>query len=238
MQQAMQFTRLAWNSPPSARPISLPETEIHVWRAGVSHSSTHVSKLTNILAADEFDRAKRYRFETDRHRFIIGRGLLRHLLSHYLKISPRDLKFDYGPFGKPSLDVGLLDFNVAHSKDMILLAFSARCKVGIDIESMDAEVEVLKLAPEFCSPTELENLSILPNAERQQAFFQLWTRKEAFLKATGEGLSRSPVDLNIASDGRWQILDLDVAPNYAASLVYERNNAAISGWNANELQIA
>ena len=254
MPQINETIRLDWSAPPSDPAESL-QTEIHVWRASVHHFSNQLAKLSTTMSPDEADRADRFKVDAARQRFLIGRGLLRHLVSRYLYISPKEVAFAYGRFGKPSLiDHCQLEFNVAHSGDLIIYAFANCVRLGIDVEKIDPGINVLESATQFCAPSEMEVLARLSGVSRPQAFFRLWARKEAVLKATGEGFSRSPtgfdvldgvraadagkISNDISSTGSlWQVRDLDVHPDYAAALICEGGHRTLRGWAADELII-
>src|SRR5262249_12645966 len=141
----------------------------------------------------EEQRMRRFRFDEDRRRYLLGRGLLRLLLGHYLELTPDLLRFDYTPFGRPHLAAGLapqlLEFNVSHSGELILIAVAAGRSLGIDVEQIRADVEVKAIAARFFSPSEQEALGRLAEGQQVEAFFDCWTRKEAYIKAKGDGLS-------------------------------------------------
>ena len=239
---------LHWETPPNAPAMEMPIDEVHVWLASIDHHAAKLESLFAALSPEELARGGRHKLEADRNRFVIGRGLLRRLLGHYLRRAPGDVKFGHGPFGKPALqDKSRLEFNVAHSGDLILFAFAKRRSVGIDIERINPELNALDVAAEFCSLSEMQELTRLNELERRQAMFRLWVRKEAFLKATGEGLSRSPLEINVLDGLRfsgkkedecapsWQLRDLEIDPDYAAAIAIDGDHTTLRGWNADEL---
>ena len=165
----------------------------HVWAAGLDQPAGQISSLEQILSPDEQDRAQKFKFENSRERFIVGRSLLRTILGSYLQVNPTQLRFIYSPRGKPSLENifghGALHFNVAHSQNLILIAVTRACPLGVDVEWANPIKDFEDIADRFFSKNETAKLKAAPADQRMAAFYSLWTRKEAYLKATGEGLS-------------------------------------------------
>jgi 4'-phosphopantetheinyl transferase len=176
-------------SVPRALPASLPVDELHVWRASLDAETEVSEMLHRVLAADERERARRFRFERDRSRYVAGRGLLRVLLGRYVGCNPGDIRFTYGQHGKPRLDRNGPWFNVSHSGPLALFAFSSSVEVGVDVELDDADFSRDLIAERFFSPAEVKVLRSLPDSLQPRAFLSGWTRKEAFIKARGDGLS-------------------------------------------------
>ena len=167
--------------------------EIHVWRTSLEVPSAHLEYFRRILSEDEIDRAMQYCFERDRRRFIIRRGLLRRILGGYLGRSPHKLCFCYNRYGKPAL-VSMTGeptfyFNVSHSDGSALYAITRTREVGVDIEYVRPVKDAEDIVKRFFSSREKAEFSTLPESIKQQAFFTCWTRKEAYIKARGEGLS-------------------------------------------------
>jgi 4'-phosphopantetheinyl transferase len=186
---------------------ALPAGEVHIWRACLDRPAGTVARLRERLSGDEQRRADRYRFERDRSRYIVGRGLLRGLLAGYLGTAPEKLRFEYGEYDKPALRSGPW-FNVSHSGPLALCAFSSSAEIGIDIE-LDSHGLIRERVPErFFSPTEVRVLRSLPPDAQARAFLMCWTRKEAFIKARGDGLS-------LALDS----FDVTLAPSAPAALL-------------------
>jgi 4'-phosphopantetheinyl transferase len=187
----MSNLELHWSFPPDQ--WQLNGADLHVWSASLDQPVERISSLEQTLSPDERDRAMRFHFDRDRNRFIAGRGMLRAILSSYLKIDPPHLHFAYSSRGKPIL-TGFpgrctLHFNVAHSNDLILIALTRVCAVGVDVEWIHSVRDTENIASHFFSPREVVELMALPKEQRALAFLNLWTRKEACLKATGAGLS-------------------------------------------------
>lgn len=186
---------------------TLPGNEVHVWRDSLSRPPAEVTRLRGLLAPDERRRADRYRFERDRSRYIVGRATLRRLLARYLDASPDELEIGYGEFDKPYL-AGGPSFNLSHSGAVVLYAFAAAGELGIDVELDDANFAGERIAERFFSPAEVSVLRSLPVDVQPRAFLTCWTRKEAFIKARGDGL-------NLALDS----FDVTLEPDAPAALL-------------------
>jgi 4'-phosphopantetheinyl transferase len=183
------------------RAVTLPDDEVHVWRARLDRPRPELDSLRRTLSVDEEARAARFVFERDRSRYIVGRGLLRSLLSLYVGLAPDQFQFTYSSFQKPALIQAGPCFNVSHSGHIALFAFSSRCEVGVDLELDGADFASERIAESFFSPAEVALLRSLPSGEQPRAFLECWTRKEAFIKARGDGLSL-PLDSFDVSFGR------------------------------------
>ncbi len=201
--------------PASWRIPTLREGEIHVWRQSLSLESTLVASFNSVLSNDEKIRAQRFRFEAGRTEFIVSRGALRLLLEAYQGIPARQLQFAYSAYGRPSLadtaSCAPIEFNISHSAGLALLAFSRFHRVGIDIEKVRRDFEPLEISENYFSLSERAVLRGLPAELRHEAFFRCWTRKEAFIKALGEGLSH-PLDA----------FDVSIKPGSTAALLSTR----------------
>lgn len=180
-----------WRKPP-AWPTIGPE-ETHVWRIDLDLPNSDIDSNFYLLSADERDRADRFVFKKDRSHFVAARGALRRTLALYLQTDPAGLHFVYGSHGKPSLKPGYntqdLRFNVTHSGGIALLALTFLREVGIDVERIRDDFPCIQIARQFFSDAEYTALCSIDSALRHEAFFNCWTRKEAFIKATGKGLS-------------------------------------------------
>ena len=174
---------------PTFRSHPLTDSELHVWCAALNASPNDLAYYSSILSSDEKARAERFYFEIDRHHYIAGRGILRSLVGGYLDIKPAQIEFVYGQYGKPALRDQTLEFNLSHSMDMALYIFSLGHKVGIDIEFTHPMPEMDKFAAEHFTPGENKLIHSLPEAQKLDTFFKIWTCKEAFLKANGFGLT-------------------------------------------------
>jgi len=215
---------------------------LHVWSILLSQSDDVVHALEEHLSMDEIRRADRYRQERDRSRYIVAHGALRELLADYMAQTPRDISFGYTATGKPFLiDKGgeqRLRFNLSHSGEWALVGLALSTEVGIDIEQIDSDVSVEAVAERFFSRSEFEALRKVPLEQRQAAFFSAWTRKEAYVKARGEGIADRLRNFSVSVDPEqsallltdsidasatlhWRIYDLHNIPNYAAAVAAE-----------------
>jgi 4'-phosphopantetheinyl transferase len=199
-----------WTVP--LRHPELASDEVHVWRARLDRPDEEVRALERTLAPDERARAMRYRFLKDRVHFTVARGILRTLLGRYLLRQPSELQFRSNQYGKPLLEESdgenAPTFNVSHSHGMALFAFARGREVGIDIEYMLPDRAEMAIARRFFSPYEVAALQAVPASQQTQAFFSCWTRKEAYVKTRGLGLS---LDLNL--------FDVSLAPGEPAALL-------------------
>lgn len=239
----------AWGSPPE--PLVLASNEVHVWRASLDLAGLELKCLQGLLSVDEQQRAKRFVGPKDRNAFIAARGLLRLILSRYLEQDPEALCFHYGLHGKPALVPELnpdrLCFNLSHSAGLALYAVVINQEVGVDLERVHPNVPYEAIAQRFFSAQESATLLALPAHERCQAFFNCWTRKEAYVKAQGRGIAlplnqfdvslapREPtallsIDGNSQAAARWTLQALDPDPDYVAALVILGQDWQIKCW--------
>jgi 4'-phosphopantetheinyl transferase len=154
-----------------------------------------LAEVSGLLNSEEQSRAQQYRFEPDRQRFVLCRGILRELVGRYLGCSPQEVEFARGAHGKPELAAKhrvawRLEFNLSHTRGMCLIGFARDHAIGVDVEAIDPKRDWSMLARRFLHPGEWEMISSLPEAQRASAFYTCWTCKEAYVKARGEGLSR------------------------------------------------
>jgi len=239
----------SWSLPPAT--IILGSNEVHVWRASLDELQPQRDSFLHTLAADELTRAQRFYFQTDRERFIAAHGVLRAILGLYLNREPKCLSFCYGSHGKPALawEYGgdAIRFNMSHSQGVALYAVTRGREIGVDLEFMRCDLEVEQIAERFFSPCEIATLRALPAHLRKYAFFLCWTRKEAYIKARGEGLS-IPLDqfdvslipgepaasLSTRPDAdealRWSLRGLTLASGYSAALAIEGRGETLSCW--------
>jgi 4'-phosphopantetheinyl transferase len=233
-----------WQPPPSPSEIlGLAAGDVHVWRIALDPPPDAVAALARTLSDDEHRRAARFYFERDRVAFTVARGALRTLAGHYLGEPPARLAFGYRERGKPYLTAPdalrwRLRFNVSHSGQRALVCFARDRELGVDIELCRELSDLRSLARTAFSPAEYAALCRLPPDAQPAAFFACWSRKEAVIKATGEGVAQlAAFDVNLAPgeparllrfDGeppdapRWSLHDLPAIPGYAAALACER----------------
>jgi 4'-phosphopantetheinyl transferase len=215
--------------------------EIHVWSITVADWLPLLATLGATLQREERERAARFRFERDRCRFTLCRGLLRTLLGNYMSLDPQDVEFRLGPHDKPELASSAtprLEFNLSHSDEAALFAFAAGRRVGVDVERIHSRADVNGLAQQVFTPAEIEKLSITPEQEKEDLFFTLWTQKEALIKAVGLGLSAPLREITVGEglipvgdggavglihrfDAQWSLLSLPTKDGYKAALAVE-----------------
>jgi 4'-phosphopantetheinyl transferase len=245
---AIASTCQQW-SVPSAVPI-LGSNEVHVWRAVLDESTQEIDSFLYTLSADERTRAERFYFQSDRERFITAHGVLRRILGAYLNRAPECLSFCSGSHGKPALALGsggdAIRFNMTHSHGVALYAVTRGREVGIDLEFIERDLEVEQIAERYFSRREIATLRALPTELRKGAFFLCWTRKEAYIKARGEGLSLPLDQFDVSlipgqpaallstqpadEDVRWSLQELTVASGYVAALAVEGHGLSLSCW--------
>jgi 4'-phosphopantetheinyl transferase len=237
-----------WPQAP-ARPV-LTEAEIHIWCADLDQPAVDYAAL---LSVDEQARAQRFLLEQARQRFIAGRGMLRVILARYLGVLPQQVQIETRAAGKPALAAKAAQarccFNLSHSENLVLYAISLEREVGIDLEYMNPACDTNQLVEQFFSEAEKREWDSLPASQRLEAFFTGWTRKEAYLKARGEGLAfplaafsvglapGEPARLIEPNSGReepasWRLQTLEPAPapGYAAALAFEGQACQIWQW--------
>lgn len=203
----------------------MPFVELRIGDLDVD--SAEVRRLEGHLAPDEQARAARFRFERDRRRFVVRRGLLREWLADRLNERPERLRFVSGEWGKPALRDHPCHFSLSHSGDRVMVAVSD-AEVGCDIERIDDGFDWLPIAEQFLRPGEPDALHLLAPVNARAAFFRLWARMEASLKATGNGLSGSQsVDLDASVADAWQLADVDADPGYAAAIAWAGDNTPL-----------
>jgi 4'-phosphopantetheinyl transferase len=171
---------------PSGTAGHMGTDHVHLWFTELSAQPEQVDRLHGLLDADELERAARFRFDHDRQRFIIGHGLLRHVLSELLNMSPGAIRFARGPHGKPYVQDAGLHFNFSDTKDAILIAVSEGAELGVDVETMARTVDHMAVGEHYFTPEEVADIRDTPDPKRR--FLELWTRKEAVLKASGVGI--------------------------------------------------
>ncbi len=204
---------------------------MHLWRADLHCAPEQSAACAALLSPDEAARADGYRFAKDRCRFIAARGFLRTLLGLYLHQLPQSLRFHYGPCGKPALapetSQNALHFNLSHAEDLALIAVTGVAGVGVDIERIDAYPQ--EVAERFFARSELDWLHEAPEPDRSERFFQLWTRKEAVLKAQGVGLSGGLAACELP--GAAECRGLDIGLGYAAAVALCEPFPPVKAWH-------
>jgi 4'-phosphopantetheinyl transferase len=235
-------------SPTTAR-TELSSNEVHIWRAFLDIDSAIRQRLVALLSNQERERASRYFFARDRNRFTVARAILRQLLGRYLGERPQDVVLETLSYGKPILAstarVPNLHFNVSHSHEFALFAFCLEHEVGIDIEKIRPQVAFEGIDSHYFSTKERAELETLSRDLRPEGLFLCWTRKEAYVKARGEGLKiplegfsvsltpGQPVVLRSSDEQRWSVYSLVPTPGFAAALVAEGRDHRLQFWEWN-----
>ena len=237
---------MSWTAAPSV-PV-LREDELHVWRAGTAASVDTLRAAEAFLAADERERAERFRHEPSRTAYVVARAALRRIVGAYLDNDPESVRFAYSASGKPCLadpDGGArLQFNLSHSGEWAVYAFAINRPVGVDVEEIRQMPDLMDIARRFFAASEYAALRSLEGAGRLESFFACWTRKEAYLKARGLGLSASMSEFVVSVSAsepprllaerenpgeahRWAFRTVDVGPGYAGAVVVEGQPARV-----------
>ncbi|MEM7127355.1 MAG: 4'-phosphopantetheinyl transferase superfamily protein [Chloroflexota bacterium] len=232
--------------------------DIHIWLTSLDRSVDEAEELRLLLSSDEKERADRFHFLKDKIHYTVGRSVLRQLLARYIQCDPVEIQFDYNQYGKPCLasvaTTGaklpeLLQFNLSHSGTLALYGFSWERSIGVDIEYMRRNVAFLDIAQGFFSPSEIQILNCQPNSQEiAKAFYNCWTRKEAYIKAHGMGLSLplDSFDVTLAPGeaaqllatrpdsedaARWTLTALSVPDGYAAAIAVEGQQWELSSFS-------
>jgi 4'-phosphopantetheinyl transferase len=231
------------------RPATVPELlagEAHVWQASLDRPRGELARLASTLSADELERADRFATCELRDRFVAGRGILRELLARYVRLPADSLRFEYGLAGKPELawpEHGLR-FNLSHSRGVAAYAVTGGARVGVDVEETRNVKDLDGVASLCFSARERATLRRLPARAREPAFFACWTRKEAYLKALGDGLTVPLEDFDVAfapgeaaallhvagdagAPARWSLVDLDAGAGFAGALAVEQAGCVV-----------
>jgi 4'-phosphopantetheinyl transferase len=242
--------------------FKLAPDPVHVWRVPLNRNPDRVPELKELLSMDERTRAERFHFEKDRNQFIESRAALRLLLGQYLNLSSNELTFSFGSHGKPALANGLSDeglrFNLSRRDGLALIAVAHDREIGVDLELVRADVPVFEIAEVSFSEGELATLRSLPENLQTAGFYNCWTRKEAYIKARGEGLSfplkqfdvsltpgeparllsvrndQLSSDVDVAEVDRWALQELSVGDGYVAAIACESPEVAViyEDWHA------
>ncbi len=238
-----------WNIPPYN--LQLGAHEVHVWRASIEASELVIQYLERLLSKDEATKAMHFRFEKDRKHWIVAHGILRILISRYVNKDPSQLRFGFNAYGKPFLTFPSLSptlhFNLSHSEGLALYAFSYSRQIGIDVEYKRTDIDYDSLANVSFSPDEQSRLHSLPDTMKRDAFFNCWTRKEAYVKAKGKGLSiptnqfdvtfmpGEPASLLRSREDPqeitcWSLQELTLGTDFAGALAVEGTRWSLSCW--------
>lgn len=216
--------------------------DAHIWRISLETGDANINRLLWVLSDEELQRANRFHFEQDRKRFVVARGLLRMLLSDYCNSHPVEHYFNYNSYGKPALSGNPhIRFNVSHAGDMVLIGICCGREIGVDVERIRPFERAEQIVERYFSTLERSAFRSLPEHLRDKAFFTCWTRKEAYIKAVGKGMSLPLNKFSISflpdtpprlleappDDGGnrdWSMQEITVNPGYAAAAVVEGMN--------------
>lgn len=244
----MKTVDVLWNAAPSG--LKPADGEVHVFSAPLDIPAERLEELVSWLSDDEWQRARRFHLERDRRRFVAGRGTLREILAALLDINPASLAFSYGEFGKPKIAAPAaaraLHFNMAHSDSIAVYAI-AKHELGVDVERIRAMDDAEQIATRFFSPREKQCLLALPAEQRREAFFNCWTRKEAYLKAIGSGLDNhlNQIEVSLAPGGdaellgvpndsqAWRLHSFTPAAEFVGALVIQPEDSRVNCWKWN-----
>lgn len=230
----------SWNAPPARTVLS--DKEMHIWRAFLDIPDRSVQEFKQSLSTDERARAERFRFDRDRNRFIAAHGILRRILACYMNVDPCEITFCREENGKPRLKTAAgetgIQFNLSHSEGLAIYVFTCDRRVGVDVECIRVVDEMEQIVEQFFSARERALFRVLPAGVKQEMFFNLWTRREAFLKAIGNGLSYPPDTFDALRGGEdsdhssamaggaqagpgWSVLDVRPASRFVGAVVVD-----------------
>jgi len=223
-------------------PLSVPEPlgldGVHIWHASLDTVAWGSQDTDRYLSAEEKNRAKHFVFARDRRRYVLGRAVLRMLLGRCLGVQPEEISFRYNSYGKPELQGSDISFNMSESSGRVVVAITRNRRVGVDIEQIRDIPQMLQVRRRFFSKSENELLRAYSGSLQKEKFFEIWTRKEALIKAVGEGLNIPLESFDVSGSveegihfirlerdstigGGWGICNLDVESEYAAAVAVE-----------------
>ncbi|HSB01710.1 MAG TPA: 4'-phosphopantetheinyl transferase superfamily protein [Anaerolineales bacterium] len=237
---------------PAIDDLDLQPWQVDVWQVRLDLPAHMLERLQEFLSEEETQRAARFHFTADRNRFIAAHGCLRAVLTRYLRCLPDQFTFSVNSYGKPALNDHTLEFNLSHSSDVALIAISQERRVGIDVERIRPGISSQVIAQQYFSKFEFAELQTLPLEQKEAAFFTCWTRKEAYIKAQGLGLSlplesfdvsllpNEPAILRATRPDpdearRWTLFALEIDPYHEASVAVEGEGLELRLWDWNFL---
>ncbi|QOV21208.1 4'-phosphopantetheinyl transferase HetI [Anabaenopsis elenkinii] len=227
---------------PVPKNLTLLPNDVHVWRFHLDIPEAQRENLLATLSGDEVARANRFHFRRTGEHFIAGRGILRRILGRYLGIQPQQVQFDYQERGKPvladSFSKSGLWFNLSHSQGLALCAVNYHRQIGVDLEYTRRSCDIESLAKRFFLPREYALMRSLSGQQQQETFFRYWTCKEAYLKATGEGLGKleqaeinlSPTEPARLHKSQWSLFELNPEEDYLAAVAVAGNIETLHCW--------
>jgi len=236
-----------WQKTPDR--LSLSEDHVDIWICDLKQVSGDINNFYSILSEDERDRADKLKVEDKKQQYIITKGTLRQRLGLLTNIEPEDFVFEYLKHGKPVIankhQCADITFNVSHSHDLALIAIAQKRSIGIDIEKINRESNHQALMTRFFSMAEQSEFQCIPEADRAKAFCACWTRKEAFIKAVGDGViygldkfdvtvdpeNQTPeINLHKSSNETWSAINLPINDEYMACLASNRVSLRVRCW--------
>ncbi|MEA5551454.1 4'-phosphopantetheinyl transferase HetI [Anabaena cylindrica UHCC 0172] len=230
---------------PAPTDLTFSPDHVHIWKINLNQPESQIQSFRETLSSGEIARAERFYFPEHRQRFIIGRGSLRAILGRYLSVNPSQIEFDYQQRGKPILAAKFADsgvfFNLSHSQDLGLCGVSYQRLIGVDLEYVRPMSDLESLAKRFFLAKEYEVIKLLSPQQQEQVFFRYWTCKEAYLKATGDGLVQleqieiylTPTEsAQLLVSGDWVLKELVPADNFAAAVVVANSDVNFQFWQS------
>lgn len=232
--------------------LDLPEDEVQLWRVDLDAIAGEECRWQKLLSPDEQARAARFHFARDRQRFTAARAMVRTILASYLKVDPAAVSFSYSQKEKPSLAPSHagsnIMFNASHSDRIALMAFNRGREIGVDVERVRQDFDPAAIARRFFSAAEQQQLAALAADKKVEAFFRCWTRKEAYIKATGDGLSLplDQFDVSLSDEEenalletrpdstereRWLLREVPAGPGYVAAVCVEGKHWKLRDWS-------
>ncbi len=227
--------------------LSIESNMLDLWRVNLIQPAWKLLDFHQTLSEDEKERANRFLFSKHRKKYVICRGYLRYILSRYLDVSPSSIKFSYSQYGKPLLSnntINELKFNLSHSENLAIYAITYKRMVGVDVEFINPEREIDSLVKSLFSKSDMTLISKLSREKKIRVFYKGWTIKEAYLKATGEGLAgEDKMSLSVCPDNsikllnieetdelfsRWSTCQILAQHGYIASLVVEGQECLVT----------
>jgi 4'-phosphopantetheinyl transferase len=230
--------------------MELQAHQVDLWRARLDLARDQLDSMEPVLSKEEAERAARFHFPMDRDRFIAAHAFLRDILSRYLHCRPEDITFSVNKYGKPIVEDHKLEFNLSHSGDYAVIALTPEHRVGADVERIRQGISSTVIARQYFSEAEVAELQALPLEQREVAFFTCWTRKEAYIKAQGLGLSLALESFDVSLSphepamiratrpdpqeaGRWTLVSLDIDPQYKAAAAVQGRDFEFGLWDWN-----
>ena len=240
-----------WRQP--ADRMRLEKGAVHVWRCQLNQTGATVQQMFEDLSPEEKQKSDKFRFDTDRHKFIAARSILRKILGAYFGIRPSQVSFSYNDFGKPALALATKHdyrFSVSHSGAILLIAVTRGREVGIDVELISVQNAFMEIARKVFSRREIAILETMPSGLQTDAFFTIWTRKEAYLKALGKGFSDTSKYFTVSlfpdvsevlsvadecrKNRRWTVMTLPLSSEYKAAAAVEGTVGKLFFWQMSE----